>query len=1083
MKYITDFAIFIFILFFGAFFTTMDASAAYGDVSTYLSKIYSGDGGNANDAYLDFPEDIVFDSAGNLYIADTANNVVRKIDTNNTISTVAGTGAYGDVEGNASQAQFAGPRGIFVDGNGVVYVSDSGNNKIKKIQNGVVSTLISSGLNNPDGLSLVGSDLIIADSGSGRIFRTSINGGSLVQVSGSFIQPRKIEPAGDGVHVYITDPGKHKVFKLNVATTALETIAGSGADEYAEGIGTAASFETIVGITRNGDTLYVSDGGSSLIDRLSSIDLNTKQVTKLADDPTMLYIASPWGMEFRNNELYLGNRAISQIWKFETTGTVIEKKAGKDRFGNTNGSNPVLGRPYAMTMSADKSKIFLALNNQVKQIDVGTGNVEHILGTTVDAYREGAGDRIRFSTVTGIAVDSATENLYVVDHWNNRIRKINLATKTSSLISGGGETNCAGACNGYAEGLKDAARFDSPSDIVISPDNQYLYVTDTSNNRIRKVRISDGQTWLIAGSGQAGFADGTGSSAQFNRPYGITIDSKGENLFIADSNNHRIRKVVISSGKVTTIAGSGSNGAKDAFGTDAFLSFPEYVSIGADGRIYFTEVGSSTIRLVEPGTGKVLTIAGSGTRGFLNGSRFDAKFNNPKGIFAHTDGNVLYIADAWNDLIRRVDITGEPVPAEAAPTVSSVQPNNQFRVAGNSGDTKFLEIFGTGIRHGATSFFGGFEVNQAFVISSEKLVVEVPFGQLPPGYYTVKIKNVDGQEGLKNDAFIVLNADGSFPQRVQFAEKAQRQFNAYFDYLRGGYNVAAGQLFGGQDSEEEIVTGLGQGFGPQVRVLDKDGNAKAQFFAYASFLRSGVRVATCDLNQDGIDDIVTGPGPGGRPHIRTFDRSGNAIITPGFFALDGKFQGGVNVACADVTGNGRPEIIVAASPGGGPHLTIHAPNGRVIGNFMAYARTFRGGIRLSAADLNGDGVKQILTGPEIGAPHVQLFGVQQGGVKRLTPGFYAFDPRFRGGLTVAGADTNNDGRDEIIVSPRTGAQATVKVYRGRDQAILKNFLAYDGNFVGGAVIGGGDVDGDGRAEVLTVPGSFGAPQVRVFDVE
>lgn len=1062
----------------------LPAFADYGDVSTYVSKIYAGDGGNAKNAYLDFHEDIAFDTSGNMFIADTYNNVIRKIDTGGTISTFAGTGSYGDVDGAAAQAKFALPRGIAVDGNGVVFVSDAGNKKVKKIEGGVVSTIVSSGINNPDGLVPLGGDVIFTDSSAGKVFKVGKDGSNLTQISGSFTEPRKIETDADGVHVYVTDPQKHQIFKLNVNTTALELIAGSGADAYADGIGAAASFQDIVGVTRNGNTLYVADG-DELNDRIRSIDLGTRQVTELFWDPEMDDLNSPRGMEFRNGNIYVGNAGLSQIQIFDTSGNLIEKFAGQDRFGNTNGSNAdaVLGRPYALVISPDGTKMFSAQNNQVKQINLQDGSVEHILGTTVDAYREGAGDRIRFSTITGITIDSTGENLYVADHWNNRIRKINIATKTSSLISGTGETNCIGSCNGYADGTKDVAKFDNPSDLVISKDNQYLYVTDTANNRIREVRISDGQTRLIAGSGQAAYGDGIGAAAHFNRPYGITMDSSGAFLFVADSNNHRIRKVDIATGGTTTLAGSGNNGFKDAFGIEAFLSFPEYLDYGADGNIYFSEVGSQRIKLVKPSTGQVITVAGTGNRGFSNSSRFNSAFNNPKGLAADTANNRVFVADSWNDLVRQIDVTGEPVPAEPAPTVNEVLPTSRFRVAGNQSDTKMLEISGTNIRHGATAYFGPEEVNQAFVKSSEALVVEVPFGKLAPGYYTVTIKNVDGQSGSKADGFIVLNSDGSLPERIQYAERAQTQFNAYFDFLRGGYNVTAGQLFGGTGTEQEIVTGLGVGFGPQVRTFGKDGNVKSQFFPYAKFLRSGVRVATCDLTGNGVDDIVTAPGPGGRPHIRTFDREGNAIITPGFFALDGKFQGGANIACEDVNGDGKVEIIVAASPGGGPHVTVHAPTGRVIANFFAYGKTFRGGIRLGVADLNGDGVKQIVTGPEKGAPHVQLFAVEKGGVRRLTPGFFPFHPNFRGGITVAGGDTTGDGKDELVVSQRSEGQGWVKVYRGKDQAILKNFLAYDSNFNGGAVVGTGDVDNDGRAEVLTMPGSEGGPQVRVFDVE
>jgi len=206
-------------------------------------------------------------------------------------------------------------------------------------------------------------------------------------------------------------------------------------------------------------------------------------------------------------------------------------------------------------------------------------------------------------------------------------------------------------------------------------------------------------------------------------------------------------------------------------------------------------------------------------------------------------------------------------------------------------------------------------------------------------------------------------------------------------------------------------------------------------------------------------------------------------VHPGFFALDGKFQGGANLGCGDVNLDGRAEIIVAASSGGGPHFTVHNYKAELVASHMAYDENFRGGIKLATADFNNDDRYEILTAPEIGAPHVQMFNTLENEVVRLNPGFYAFHPDFRGGLSIAGGDVDGDDEEEIIVSQRTNGQAWVKVYRGQDQSIMKTFLAYPPGFTGGAVVAAGDTDGDGKDEVMTMPGASGSPQVRVFDIE
>src|SRR3989338_6693809 len=146
-----------------------EETSSYGNTSTFVGSIYSGNGKQALEAYFDFPEDLEVDSLGNFYIPDTSNNVVRKINTSGIVSTVAGTGAIGDTDGAVASAQFFAPKGVALDASGNIYILDSGNDKIKKISNGAVSTLVSSGLNNPRGLEVIGSALYMADSENNAI--------------------------------------------------------------------------------------------------------------------------------------------------------------------------------------------------------------------------------------------------------------------------------------------------------------------------------------------------------------------------------------------------------------------------------------------------------------------------------------------------------------------------------------------------------------------------------------------------------------------------------------------------------------------------------------------------------------------------------------------------------------------------------------------------------------------------------------------------------------------------------------------------------------------------------------------------
>lgn len=260
-----------------------------------------------------------------------------------------------------------------------------------------------------------------------------------------------------------------------------------------------------------------------------------------------------------------------------------------------------------------------------------------------------------FYQPNGITTDGT--NLYVADYRNNMIRKIVIADSTVSRLAGNGSGYA-----GYADGAGDTASFYLPSGITT--DGTSLYVTDSGYHTIRKVDIATGNVVTLAGlAGNPGSTDGTGNAARFNTPSGITTD--GTNLYVADLNNQTIRKIVISSGVVTTLAGvPGVAGLVDSFGqagTGNSALFNNPAHLATDGTaLYVTDSKNGIIRKILIDSGHVTTLAGiAGVLGAADGSGIGARFYQPAGITS--DGTNLYVTDIHLNTVRKIEITSGKV--------------------------------------------------------------------------------------------------------------------------------------------------------------------------------------------------------------------------------------------------------------------------------------------------------------------------------------------------------------------------------------------------------------------------------------
>jgi uncharacterized protein DUF4394/VCBS repeat protein/FG-GAP repeat protein len=286
------------------------------------------------------------------------------------------------------------------------------------------------------------------------------------------------------------------------------------------------------------------------------------------------------------------------------------------------------------------------------------------------------------------------------------------------------------------------------------------------------------------------------------------------------------------------------------------------------------------------------------------------------------------------------------------------------------------------------------------------------------------------------------------------------------------------------------VAGAGPGGGPHVKVFDPStGAAVASFFAFDPSFTGGVRVALGDINGDGVADIVVGAGPGGGPHVRVIDgKTGTQLPGPigSFFAFDPSFTGGVYVAAGDVDGDGFQDVIVGAGPGGGPHVrAFSGKDGTELASFFAYDPAFSGGVRVAAADINLDGRAEIVTGAGPGGgAHVRVFDGTGAPFSSgaFSNSFFAYPPSFTGGVFVAAGDVNGDGIPDIITGAGPGGGPHVRAFSGKDGSELASFFAYEAAFTGGVTVGVADANNDGRYEILTLPGPGRPSDLRAIDL-
>jgi hypothetical protein len=253
------------------------------------------------------------------------------------------------------------------------------------------------------------------------------------------------------------------------------------------------------------------------------------------------------------------------------------------------------------------------------------------------------------------------------------------------------------------------------------------------------------------------------------------------------------------------------------------------------------------------------------------------------------------------------------------------------------------------------------------------------------------------------------------------------------------------------DGVPDIATAAGPSGGPHVQVFNGATGARiSSWYAYDPRFTGGVTIAIGDVNGDGAADVVTGAGQGGGPHVRIFNALTGALEGE-FFAYTPEFAGGVWVATGNVSGGIGDNIITGAGPGGGPHVRIFSGlNGLVYDEYFAYDPSYRGGVVVAAADVTGDTRADVITGPQSnGGADVRVFGSRG----LVLQEFLAFT-NFNGGIRVTTADVTGDNRADILVGNGPGMSSKVRAFVGfGSNPLIREYAVYDPSYTGGIYVG------------------------------
>ncbi|WP_158305420.1 NHL repeat-containing protein [Opitutus terrae] len=670
---------------------TLLASVAPAQDSGYAFSLlagrpfFGGLDGQGRAAGFTTPSSAAVDQAGNLFVADTTNHTIRKITPSGTVSTFAGMGGQpGSVDGTGNAARFLSPHGVALDEAGNLYVADSGNNTIRKITpTGVVSTLAGQAgaagsadgdgsaarFNHPTGVTAYPDGTLFVADTQNHVIRTITPAGRVSTFAGKtgirgntngtvdtalFALPRNI--AVFRGNLYVTEQ-ESAAIRWITPTGVVLTLAGDpDLVGSADGTGGDARFSSPAGLAVDRDgNIFVADSLNNTIRRVTPLNgpAPLGVVTTVAGQAGVTGSADGVGSQARFNLPYgIAVDAAGNIFVADLGNTTIRKiapsgavttLAGEASVGTADGPGPMARFNYPNGVAVDlagNTYVADTFNATIRKI-TPAGVVSTLAGAAGQiGSADGTGSAARFEFPLGIAVDRAG-NVYTTAN-SATVRKITPAGVVTTIAGVSGNF-------GSADGPGLAARFAFPNGLAVATDGT-LYVADEENSTIRQI-TPDGMVSTLAGSpAQRGGIDGTGTAARFVQPAGLTIDAAG-NLYVSDRGDFTVRKIT-PAGEVTTVAGQhGIAGGADGTGSAAQFAYAGGIAIDRRGTLYVAD-SNNRIRQITP-AGLVTTIVADTT--VFDPASGSADFPLTylaRNIATDLAGN-LYVTDGGNNTIRK----------------------------------------------------------------------------------------------------------------------------------------------------------------------------------------------------------------------------------------------------------------------------------------------------------------------------------------------------------------------------------------------------------------------------------------------